>query len=265
MTAVSVVTPCFEDGRYLRDAVESVETNAPESCELIIVDDGSRDTETIEVLRFMEERGHRVIRQPHSGQSKARNTGIAVARCPYILTLDADNRIRPGFVEEAARILDLSPGIGVVYSDRKDFGCRSRTVRAPEFDLALLLVSNYIDMCSVFRKEVWLACGGFDEHLSGHEDMEFWIHAAALGWRFHHLPRVFFEYRVRSDSVTATSHGDGSSKEHFEYIAAKHVLLYREVLSGIITDREELRRGAIRNRARRLLETAKQWLFPREE
>ncbi|HEY2830019.1 MAG TPA: glycosyltransferase, partial [Thermoanaerobaculia bacterium] len=69
---LSVVIPCYDDGEYVIDAVASVERNAPDA-ELIIVDDGSAQARTREVLDAMRAAGHRVIEQPSSGLSAARN------------------------------------------------------------------------------------------------------------------------------------------------------------------------------------------------
>lgn len=103
---LSVIIPCHDDGDNLVEAVASVERNAP-AAELIIVNDGSTQPRTIEVLAALRDAGdrvrvsHRVIGQPHCGLSAARNAGIAAATSDYLLPLDADNRLLPGFAAEA--------------------------------------------------------------------------------------------------------------------------------------------------------------------
>jgi glycosyltransferase involved in cell wall biosynthesis len=197
---VSIVIPCHDDGEYLIEAVASVERHAP-AAELLIVDDGSTQPRTREVLAALTNAGHRVLAQPHSGLSAARNFGIAAAAGAYVLPLDADNRLLPGFVEEAVALLDADSGAGVVYGDRREFGARSGDVVVPEFDLSRMLWSNYIDACAVMRRSVWSECGGYDVEFAGWEDWEFWLRVAWRGWRFAKIPRVVFEYRVRPDSL----------------------------------------------------------------
>lgn len=197
---LAVVIPCHDDGDYLIDAVASVERNAP-AAELIIVDDGSTQPRTRQVLAALREAGHRVIEQPHSGLSAARNCGIAASAGDYFLPLDADNRLLPGFAADAVALLDADPAAGVVYGDRREFGARSGDVAVPELDLARLLWSNYIDACAVVRRAVWSDVGGYDFAFPAWEDWDFWLGAAERGWRFLHRPQPAFEYRIRPDSL----------------------------------------------------------------
>ncbi|HXH40705.1 MAG TPA: glycosyltransferase [Thermoanaerobaculia bacterium] len=197
---LSVIIPCHDDGDYLIDAVASVERNAP-AAELIVVDDGSTQSRTIEVLAALRQAGHRVIEQPHSGLSAARNRGIDASAGDYFLPLDADNRLLPGFAAEAVALLDADPAAGVVYGDRREFGARSGDVAVPELDLPRILWSNTIDACAVVRRTVWNDCHGYDVAFSDWEDWDFWLSAAERGWRFVHLPRPTFEYRIRPDSL----------------------------------------------------------------
>ncbi|MEA2571123.1 MAG: hypothetical protein QOI24_3124 [Acidobacteriota bacterium] len=197
---LSVVIPCHDDGDYLIDAVASVERNAP-AAELIVVDDGSTQLRTRAVLAALREAGHRVIEQPHSGLSAARNRGIAASSAEYILPLDADNHLLPDFASAAVELLDADPAVGVIYGDRREFGARSGDVVVPELDLPTMLWSNYIDACAVMRRTVWTDVGGYDVAFRDWEDWDFWLGAAERGWRFVHLPRLTFEYRIRPDSL----------------------------------------------------------------
>ena len=197
---LSVIIPCHNDGDYLIEAVASAQQHAPDA-ELIIVDDGSTQPRTREVLAALGEAGHRVIEQPHSGLSAARNTGVAASAGDYFLPLDADNRLLPGFAAEAVALLDADPAAGVAYGDRREFGTRSGDVTVPEFDLPRMLNGNYIDACAVVRRAVWSEAGGYDVAFHDWEDWDFWLGAAARGWRFIRIPRPTFEYRIRPDSL----------------------------------------------------------------
>jgi GT2 family glycosyltransferase len=197
---LSVIIPCYDDGDYLIDAVASVERDTPEA-ELIVIDDGSTQPRTCQVLASLRDAGYRVIEQPHSGLSAARNRGIAASSGDYFLPLDADNRLLPGFAAEAVALLDADPAAGVVYSNRREFGARSGDVDVPELDLSRLLWSNYIDACAVVRRAVWSQAGGYDVAFHDWEDWDFWLGAVERGWRFVRIPRPAFEYRVRPDSL----------------------------------------------------------------
>jgi glycosyltransferase involved in cell wall biosynthesis len=226
---LSVVIPCYNHGQFLVDAVASVERTATERCELVIVNDGSTQPRTLEVLNILRQAGYCIIDQANGGLAAARNSGISAARGRYILPLDADNRLSPGFIASAIRVLDAEPQIGVVYGDRLDFGARSGRAHVPGFDINALLHSNFIDACAVYRREIWQSCGGYDAEAAVLEDWDFWIAAAKAGWRFCRLSDVTFEYRVRPNSMMATAGQDRQSSSR-EYIVRKHHALYRDFI-----------------------------------
>jgi glycosyltransferase involved in cell wall biosynthesis/GT2 family glycosyltransferase len=229
---LSVVIPCHDDGDYLIEAVASVERNAP-AAELIVVDDGSTQPRTRQVLEALREAGHRVIEQPHSGLSAARNCGIAASAGDYLLPLDADNRLLPGFAAEAVALLEAEPDAGVVYGDRREFGARSGDVAVPELDLPRMLWSNYIDACAVVRRTVWSSVGGYDVAFHDWEDWDFWLGAAERGWRFVHLPGPTFEYRIRPDSLHHRFLRRDDYPSALRRLHDKHLVLVAEHASDI--------------------------------
>jgi GT2 family glycosyltransferase len=231
---LSVVIPCYDLGELLVEAVASVERTAPERCELIVVNDGSRQPRTLEVLAVLREAGYFVIDQPNSGLAAARNRGIREARGRYILPLDADNRLSAGFIAAAVRALDADPQAGVVYGDRLELGGRNGRRTVPELDLPLLLWANYIDACAAYRREIWESCGGYDAGALVWEDWELWISAAERGWRFHRLQEVAFEYRVRPHSMLMNAEREGLRRAVREHVYRKHRQLYVENLTEIL-------------------------------
>lgn len=231
---ITVIIPCYNQGDYLAEAVASVHRSTPEPFDIIVVNDGSTEPRTLQALQVLEGRGYHIIHQENGGLSVARNRGIAAARSRYILPLDADNRLRPGFVPAAVSLLDSHLDIGVVYSDRQDFGLRNGWADVPAFDPDLLLVSNYIDACAVFRKEVWEAVGGYDEQASAWGDWDFWLGALERGWKFKHLEHTGFDYRLRPDSMLARESDSESRLPACEYVAKKHHALYHGRLPNVL-------------------------------
>ena len=220
---LSIVIPCFNQGAYLMEALQSVEQCAVPGIETLIVNDGSTEEETCRLLKALGEQGHHIIHQTNRGLSTARNVGVQKAKGPYVLPLDADNKIRPNFVLKGVRILDRHSRVGVVYGRRFLFGSNTGVLRVPRFDLARLLACNFIDACSLFRRSVWEECGGFDETMrSGLEDWEFWIRVASRGWKFYRLDEVVFDYRVRPDSMLSHLYRSGGFDQVREYIYQKH-------------------------------------------
>jgi hypothetical protein len=227
---LSIVIPCHDDGQFLVEAVASVERTDFESCELIIVNDGSRKQHTLGILEILREAGHYVIDQANRGVPEARNRGIREARGPYILPLDADNRLRPGFAAAAVETLDRLPEVGVVYGDCLEFGKRSGLRNPPEFDLTNLLRGNYIDACAAFRRAVWEEVGGYDPALLAWEDWEFWISVASRGWQFSRLPDVSFEYRVRPGSNVTLTEKPEVHEQIINHVVTKHFDLFKSHL-----------------------------------
>jgi glycosyltransferase involved in cell wall biosynthesis len=200
---VSIVIPCYNHGAMLREALASVEqVRNANLLEVIIVDDGSSEAETREILSELEEAGYCVVAQPNRGLGAARNTGIQLARGEFILPLDSDNRVRDAYLSEAVSLLKENPSLDVIYADAEYFGDRSGRWQIPEFDLLSLIRMNFIDACALYRKSLWEKVGGYDEHMRmGWEDWDFWLRVAAHGGAFFHLPKIGFDYRVRSDSM----------------------------------------------------------------
>lgn len=240
---VSIIMPCYNHGNYLVEALVSVERSAPPGCEVLIVDDGSTEPETLRILNCLDQLGYHILRQPNQGLAAARNHAIQRARGAIILPLDADNRIRPGFIEAALAVFHDQPSAGIVYSARQDFGARNRSVDLPDFDLLTILGQNFIDACALFRREVWTQCGGYDETLHALEDWEFWLHAAKHEWQFHRLEPVYFEYRVRADSMLRTfKTSETARRQHYAYIMAKHFELYQRHFFQVAIERAAYKR-----------------------
>ena len=202
---ITIVVPCRNHGEFLLDALASVERCAPEGTELLIVDDGSTQSRTLEVLQALRRVGCRIIIGGGRGLSSARNLAIRESRGRYILPLDADNRLLPGFLEMAIAILDAEPDVGVVHGDWVEFGGRNGRRETHDAVLTELLMENQIDACAVIRREAIERVGGYCEEFSMWEDWDLWISFCEHGIRFVRLMpetlRATFEYRVRPDSM----------------------------------------------------------------
>lgn len=217
---LGVVIPCFNDGHFLVEAMASLDRSATLVDQIVVVDDGSTDAATLTVLDELN--GCEVVRQANQGLAVARNTGIARLQTDLVLPLDADNLVRPGYMTESKAVFDCHPGIGVVYSDRQEFGDKDRYVKVGGFDPLRLIAGNYIDACAVYRKCVWDQIGGYDAGMprQGHEDWDFWLSVASTEWGFHYVPQALFDYRVRGDSMSI-----GMRQEMnvvYQYVMGKH-------------------------------------------
>lgn len=87
---VTVVIPCFNDGAFINQALQSVLNQTLKPDQIIVVDDGS-NTATKTILEAIKHNDVKVVYQSNYGVSVARNVGIDLAKTEYILTLDADD------------------------------------------------------------------------------------------------------------------------------------------------------------------------------
>jgi glycosyltransferase involved in cell wall biosynthesis len=235
----TVVIPCCNQGEFLLAAVASAEDSEDIKLELIVVNDGSTDRFTVEILERLRAAGYRILDQPNRGVSAARNTGVEAARGRYILPLDADNRIRSSYLRQAAEILDADPEVGVVYGDAALLGGRSGSWRMPDFNLDEMSTGNRIDACGVFRREVWQQCGGYDEDVElGWEDWDFWLSVAEKGWRFVHVNEVMFDYRLQSESISASGARQEYRRLSLEFIIGKHPAIFQPRLPKMFADKD---------------------------
>src|SRR5205814_2953977 len=112
---IAVVVPCFNDGATLRETLASIDE--PEPIELVVVNDGSDDPETLAMLAELEAGGGRVVHQENRGLSAARMAGVAATSAPYVSALDADDLEAPGALTALADALDADPDASVVWGD----------------------------------------------------------------------------------------------------------------------------------------------------
>lgn len=203
---VSVIITCYDLGVYLEEAIASIKDYSPsDDYEIILVNDGSTDEVTIQILEKIAQQDPSVFvfHQPNMGLAKARNNGIELAKGKYIIPLDADNKLRPEFIKQTIAILDSNGGVDVVYGDVQLFGNKNSLWKGKPFDIAEMVLNNYIDACAGFRKSVWETLGGYDENMPvmGFEDWDLWLRMAVRGYRFQYVKAIFFDYRVRDNSM----------------------------------------------------------------
>lgn len=236
---VSIIIPCFNHGKYINEVIDSIKMSAKYcSHEIIIINDGSSDEETLLILSELDEHKYLIIHQKNQGLSNARNKGISLSKGKYIITIDADDKITPVYFKKGISILEENPEIGVVYGNSTHFGDESRKYIAGQFSLKKLLVENYISSCILFRKEVWENCNGYDPNLTAYEDWDFNLSAVTAGWKFHYIPEIMFEYRILRNSMLR-SHKN--LKDCVNYIAKKHGILYRNEFLKNITIKDRIK------------------------
>jgi len=207
---VAVIVPCFDDGATVRETVDSVRAQG-EPHELVLVDDGSSDPHTLRVFDELEREGVRMVHQENRGLAAARMAGVTATSAPFVLAVDADDRLAPEALRELADTLDSEPGLALVWGDYRAFGDRSYRQRtADTLDGWQLSFQNDLPVVVLVRRESLLAAGGWQLR-GGYEDWDLWLALAERGHRGRRVPVIAFEYRQhgpRMLSESAKRHGE---------------------------------------------------------
>ncbi len=210
---VSVVVPCFNYGAFVTEAVDSALAQTLRDIEIIVVEGGSTDGSTPEMLRALERPRTRVLfREGRHRVGDNRNFGISQARGRYICCLDADDMLCPTYLEKAAFVIEQY-GYDVVSTSVRRFGALNETYDVlPTLDLSDLLEGNHVTTCAVFRRSLWEQAGGYEDVPAGatflHEDWRFWIRLAALGARFANIiGEPLFLYRAHATGSLSNAPG----------------------------------------------------------
>lgn len=199
---VTVIIPCYNDGQYIVQALESILSQTVAADQIIIVDDGS-DAATKTILKNITTPNVRLVFQENQGVSVARNVAIALATTDFIVNLDADDWYEPTFIEKAKKVLLNNQEVGMVSSYCQTFN-NSGPVEVIEpggGGVTDFIVINNGRASAMFRKDCWEQVSGFDANMkNGYEDWEFWIAVTQKGWRMYILPEVLSHYRIKKVS-----------------------------------------------------------------
>ena len=202
---VSVITPAYNAAKYIGEALDSVLNQTFRSHELIVINDGSPDTDELERELQKYPATIRYIKQENRGAAAARNAGLRSARGEYAAFLDADDRWLPDFLEKQLAFL-RSSNADLVFSDARLIGDSPLAGRTfmeldppksavtPE---SLLAVEVAVLTSAVLaRKQPIFEVGLFDETIKRGHDFELWFRLAKSGTRFAYQPRVLAEHRI---------------------------------------------------------------------
>jgi GT2 family glycosyltransferase len=210
MPKVTVVIAAFNAGKYIGEALASVQAQTLEDVEVIVVDDGSTDDTIRQAERFAPFLDLTIIRQANAGPSAARNLGIRRARAPYCALLDADDIMLPGLLAAQCAVLDADPTIGLVVSDVSTFD-EHGVVHDRRWDLRersqeaireRLLLENFITTSAVMAPtERLLQVGLFNVQRRIAEDYEVWLRLAAR-WDVGLINQPLVRYRYSPGSLS---------------------------------------------------------------
>lgn len=203
----TIVIPCYNYGNYLPEAVTSALGQTLYSLEVIIVDDGSTDPYTKEVVAsYADTPRVKIISQKNAGLSAARNAGIKAAKSKYICCLDADDWLSADYIEQCIWRLESDQNVGFVYSWVRVFGDDNHIWHTRDFDIDEARDKNWTSVAAVYPKCDWFLAGGYDTSMAGgYEDWEFWLRLSQLGRAGKVIKAPLFHHRRHGVTMTHTA------------------------------------------------------------
>lgn len=245
-TGIDVVVTSFNQGLFIREAVMSAAAQTLRPNSIVVVDDGSTDPASLEILAQLEREFNpsagvvlRVIRQSNAGPSAARNAGIRATDGRYVCVLDGDDRLKPTFLERTAAQLDANPMAVAASGWMSTFGILESEVRPTGGRIEAFLARNCCPATCLIRRDVYGKTDGYDETMrSGFEDWDCslsLLEAGGEGASVDIVPEPLIEYCTAPTSPNITSMD--KRLELMRFIIGKHQESYRahvaDALCGI--------------------------------
>ncbi len=178
---VEAVVTSFNQGSMILEAVHSLCCQTTPPARIIIVDDGSTDENSINILNHIKSDSDIsvpviVLQQPNGGVSAARNAGINIAQAPMVLVLDGDDKLEPSYIEQVSQMLRNNSFMIAASSWMHTFGVLDAMICPSGGNITAFLARNCCPATHILRREVWQQCGGYAESMrSGFEDWDFFL------------------------------------------------------------------------------------------
>jgi glycosyltransferase involved in cell wall biosynthesis len=231
---IDAVITSYNQKEMILQAVHSLLKQFVLPSQIIIVDDGSTDPESLSILKQIESNTEnkipvRIQYQDNQGVSAARNTGIHMTSAPFVLVLDGDDTLEPSYIESVMELLQDDPKVIAASSWIQTFGAMNVLVRPDGGDLISFLSHNCCPAAHILRRNVFDRFNGYDESMrTGFEDWEYFISMletepdAYIGM----VERPLINYRTAPASANIASMDQ--RMELMRYIMEKHKNTYRQ-------------------------------------
>ena len=211
---VCVLIPNHNYARYIAATLDSVLQQTHAALDIIVIDDGSTD-DSLQIIESKLPASNDVRRTalhrrtPNQGKLAALNTVMHEITAPYMLTLDADDRLLPDYIERTLHAMQTArasdPDIAIVYSDClliDEHGEILDRGRSTAFDAEKLNTMSFIPEPALCLSEAYLQVVPFDTSIKVGTKHHKWLRMVAQGWRGLHIPEPLFHYRMHSQNLS---------------------------------------------------------------
>jgi glycosyltransferase involved in cell wall biosynthesis len=243
--SISVIIPAYNVAPYIAETLDSVFSQTFKNFEVIVVNDGSPDTNELDQALAPYLKRIRYFQQQNRGAGAARNRGVQEALGEFVAFLDGDDLWMPDYLEKQIGFLRAG-GYDLAYADALLFGdspLAGKTYMdgAPSHG-PVTFVSLVRGECNVLtsgviaRRSALIEAGLFDERLRKAQDFELWTRLARRGARLGYQRKVLLHYRFRENSLS------GDLLSNFE----RTIRVFRHIEDSYDltpTEREELSRA----------------------
>lgn len=226
--SISVVIPAYQIAPYIAETLDSVFAQTLTDFEVIIVNDGSPDTDELERALAPYRERISYIQQENAGAGAARNRGVREARGEFVAFLDGDDLWHSNYLEKQLKFVRKGD-YDLVYADALLFGdspvagktyMQTAPSEGPVTFISLLRNDcNVITSGVVARRNAVIEAGLFDETLRNAQDFEMWTRMAKCGARLAYQRKVLLRYRCREGSLS----GDEMNRLKREIRVYRHI------------------------------------------
>ena len=202
---VSIITPSFNQARYLESTIRSVLDQDYPAIEYIIVDGGSTDG-SLEIIQRFSDRLAWWVSEKDRGQTDAINKGFVRVKGEILAWLNSDDTYQPHAIKEAVNFLRERSEVGLVYGDANFIDENGRVIGrfpAAQTDYRRLR-QGYVHIpqqASFWRADLWRKVGPLDPSFYFAMDYDLWVRLAALA-PVQYTPRLWANFRLHSQGKT---------------------------------------------------------------